>query len=438
MVVVYHASFYERADLAGAGFMAGLTYKLISYMWIGVPIFFAISGYCITASSDSARRKPRAVQQYFSRRFRRIFPPYWILLTISIVVVAGMSIAGWPAMFSDGNHPIPHPATLSLSQWIGNIGLMEQWRFHLFGDSSLTFLGHVWSLCYEEQFYAVCGLLIFLMPRWFFQGAACVTLLVVSLTFIHIFTKFPTSGFFFDGRWLLFAAGILAYYRLNYACQRYQRLIDIFLGISIVLSILLYGKSPARYQGFAIELIVASSFTLAISLIHRWDDRIAASKLVRPITFCGVMCYSLYLVHWPITKLISHALFLAGIRGPWSTLAVTIPLSLGVSILSARLFHMLVEKRFLNPKNAALGNQINVTAVAAGILVSSNNSLIQHNAIERQRPTRFASLVHQAERLFSIIRRPRQVVSLTVRLTHSRTTTRSDKDSKLSEFWSRP
>src|SRR6266571_8747304 len=72
MVVVYHASFYAQANLAGTDFVAGLTYKLISYMWIGVPIFFAISGYCITASSDSARRKPRAVQQYFWRRFRRI------------------------------------------------------------------------------------------------------------------------------------------------------------------------------------------------------------------------------------------------------------------------------------------------------------------------------------------------------------------------------
>jgi peptidoglycan/LPS O-acetylase OafA/YrhL len=436
MVVVYHASFYARTDLAGTDFVAGLTYKLISYMWIGVPIFFAISGYCITASSDSARRKPRAVQQYFWRRFRRIFPPYWILLTISIVVVAFMSIAGWPAMFSDANHPIPHPATLSLSQWTGNIALMEQWRFHLFGDGSLNFLGPAWSLCYEEQFYAVCGLIIFLMPRRFFQGAACVTLLVVSLTFIHVFIKFPTSGFFFDGRWLLFAAGILAYYRLNYACQRYQRLIDIFLCISIVLSILLYVKSPAKNQGFAIELIVASSFALTISLIHKWDERIAASKLLRPITFCGVMCYSLYLVHWPITKLMSHAFFFAGIRGPWPNLAVTIPLSLAVSILSARLFHMLVEKRFLNPKNAAIGNQINVTVAAAGILASSKNGVIQQNTVQGQRPARFVSLVHRAERLFSIIRRPRQVVSLAVRLTHSRTTTRSNKDGKLSEFCS--
>jgi peptidoglycan/LPS O-acetylase OafA/YrhL len=341
-------------------------------------------------------------------------------------------------MFSDDNHPIPHPVTLSLSQWIGNIALMEQWRFHFFGDGSLNFLGPAWSLCYEEQFYAVCGLIIFLMPRWFFQGVASVTLLVLGLTFIHVIIKFPTSGFFFDGRWLLFAAGILVYYRVNYASQRYQHLIDIFLGITIVLSILLYVKSPARNQDLAIEFVVASSFALTISLIHKWDDRIAVSKLLRPIKFCGVMCYSLYLVHWPVTKLLSHTLFFAGIRGPWPTLAVTIPLSLGVSILAARLFHKLVEKRFLNPKNADIGNQINVTVRAAGILASSKNGVIQHNTIQGQRPARIASLVRGEGKLFSMIRPPRQLRPRAVRLTHSQTTIRSTKDRKLSAFrsWS--
>ena len=55
-------------------------------MWAGVPIFFVISGYCISATADSARRKGLPARTYFWRRFRRIFPPYWIFLMAAVTV----------------------------------------------------------------------------------------------------------------------------------------------------------------------------------------------------------------------------------------------------------------------------------------------------------------------------------------------------------------
>jgi peptidoglycan/LPS O-acetylase OafA/YrhL len=60
------------------------------------------------------------------------------------------------------------------------------------------------------------------------------------------------------------------------------------------------------------------------------------------------MCYSLYLVHWPITKLISHWLFELGVTTVWDTLAITIPVGVAASVCVAWVFHVLVERRFLN------------------------------------------------------------------------------------------
>lgn len=349
MVVVYHASFYADSG-SGAGLLnmsARAIFALTSYGLMGVPIFFVISGYCISASCDSTRRKPRAVRRYFWRRFRRIFPPFWIFAAITIVVVAAAVGTGHGTLFTDTNHPIPNPASLSLSQWVGNITLTEQWRYHVLGSSnSRQFLGHAWSLCYEEQFYAVCGLIIFIMPRRFFQGAIAVSLLVLGLTLVHMKVKFETTGFFFDGRWLLFALGILVYYQVNYAARIYARAIDAFLFVWAGVSCALYLGSP---------LMVASLFALAIALLNRWDAQIIGSKLLRPLSFCGVMCYSLYLVHWPVTKLISHLFYLGGIRGPWSTILVTIPVSGAMSILVAWVFHHTVERRFLNTSPTSAG-----------------------------------------------------------------------------------
>src|SRR5262245_33018994 len=62
------------------------------FSWIcanGVPIFFVISGYCISATADATWRKPRPSANYFKRRFRRIYPPYWAVIG-TLVICGGL------------------------------------------------------------------------------------------------------------------------------------------------------------------------------------------------------------------------------------------------------------------------------------------------------------------------------------------------------------
>ena len=356
LVVVYHSTFYAatpallaRVTSAGGTFadwlMAGCT-----WLWVGVPLFFVISGYCISATADSTRRKAVPVRLYFWRRLRRIFPPYWIFLAISVAAVALVETYVRPGLFADNVHAFPHPSSLSPLQWLGTISLTEIWRHHLVGPEMRLFLQHAWTLCYEEQFYAVVGVILLISPKRFFLLAAAVTAAVFALEvfparFVPWLGAFrrQSVGFFFDGYWLYFAAGIGVYYSINYARR---------LGQYTLAAVLLLGVAWGLRTSIE-SRTVSFAFALLLLALHRWDKPLATSAWTLPISWCGTMCYSLYLVHLPVCKAISHGLVLAGIESPAETALITIPLCLAASLLAAWPFHVLVERRFLNTPPAS-------------------------------------------------------------------------------------
>lgn len=328
-------------------------------MWIGVPIFFVISGYCISASADSTRRLGRPISEYFLRRFRRIFPPYWICVAVSCVLVAcGNFLA--PNLFTDISLPWKIPAL----HWIGNLTLTETWLGQVFNYPfawSNLFICPAWTLCYEEQFYAVVGILIWLAGPRYYAAIAAVTAAVLWRSVASPASY--NSGFFFDGRWLSFAAGVAVYYDLQHA----KRLQSWLLRGLLVAGIAWSCHDPAILKApSSIELDRLCVFTFALLLIvlHRWDARLHHARLLRPITLCGTMCYSIYLMHWVVVRPISHGLGLLGLSTVAETLLVVVPLSLATCVGVGALFHVLVERRFLNSPLPATGGPLR-TGVAA-------------------------------------------------------------------------
>ena len=84
-LVVFHATMqlvHQGISFEGTGWeRAGAAITAVAARtWIGVPIFFVISGYCIMATIDSRRRKSTSIPDYIHRRVRRIYPPYLIAL----------------------------------------------------------------------------------------------------------------------------------------------------------------------------------------------------------------------------------------------------------------------------------------------------------------------------------------------------------------------
>jgi peptidoglycan/LPS O-acetylase OafA/YrhL len=337
LVIVFHSTYYAES---------GPVIRFTRWLWIGVPFFFVISGYCIAATCDAERRRGRGVWGYFRRRFRRIFPPFWIFLATTAIVVYATERWFWPGLFSDHHHPIPNPATLNLWNWAGLATLTETWRHNVFGPPGGSFPGHEWTLCYEEQFYAVCGLLLILCPGRFFRGAMIVTALTAIARLAARRNGWEISGFFFDGRWLLFALGILTYHHNNYAkvFGRTAAVLALMIGMAISAANprnVLHGNSAEYTSGFA--------FALTLVFTRPWDEAIASSPITAPLSWCGRICYSLYLVHWPVCKAASHALYQLGLRDQWPTVLITVPTCIIASVTIGYVFHRAVERRFLNP-----------------------------------------------------------------------------------------
>jgi peptidoglycan/LPS O-acetylase OafA/YrhL len=263
----------------------------------------------------------------------------------------------FPGLFTAGRNPFPAPGSLSWSQWLGNATLTETWRWHLGGSGLELFLTPAWTLCYEEQFYVVMGLLMLLGRRGLFFGAlviCAVSLLVVRTSIGKAWTVW---GFFFDGHWLAFAAGILVYQQVNYAKGLRSRwpVLLLLLGMAYYLRALRGQQFTIAPNNLYQALAAAFAFALVLLILRPWDERIARTPLLRPLMWCGRMCYSLYLVHWPVCKAVSHATYEAvGWRADWQILWLNVPLCMVCCLPAGAAFYLLVERHFLNAPSGRL------------------------------------------------------------------------------------
>jgi len=362
LVVILHST---HANWVREGSQIDATaHSILSSFWCGVPMFFVISGYCIAAAVDSARRQGAHGSVFFLRRFRRIYPPYWIFLAVSIPIAALLWSPGQTGILVGDYNPL----SLNGWQWLGTLTLTETWRHHLVGNSDWhIYWSHAWTLCYEEQFYCICGVILLLCPRRFFLAAALVTAAVcctAPLIFLRgaLDTQGFPRGFFFDGNWLLFAAGLLLYYQNNYATPAVSHgITGVFAVVAVLLGLfrLVLIQRLVEDHGeimYATHYAAGGGFVLLLSLLRRWDDALADSRWTQPLTICGRMCYSLYLVHLPITLVASRWLCAKGVTGWWATIGVTVPVAVGLSLAVGWIFHLGVERYFLNPP-VTIGNK---------------------------------------------------------------------------------
>ncbi len=347
MVLLNHATFTVpgSAIYESLGATAQMWSQIAARLWCGVPIFFVISGYCIAATADSQRRRGRPAMEYFIRRFRRIFPPYWVVLIGTVVTFTAVDVLLWPRSMT-GTGEFLRPWWYSASQWFGNVTLTELWRSHAFGTSKAMILGHAWTLCYEEQFYIVVGVLLLAAPHRFFGGLVLVTGGVLAARLLN-YGGHSAEGFFWDGAWLLFFPGVVAYYVLNYRERlRYPSVVILFAlaaWCARTPSVLL-----AMSKNEAQELFVAALFAATILLLRDRDQQLVGSARLRPLLQCGLMCYSLYLVHLPIAILMRGSLSAAQAPGWLWNPALTVPVCSAICIFVASVFHQRVERRFMN------------------------------------------------------------------------------------------
>lgn len=341
MVVVHHAGYALHWNDGNESLLRWWIVYAVNRLNLGVPLFFVISGYCIFASVDAVRRKGGTPWTFLGRRIWRIYPPYWSAVLFFIAVVAGLDALGVYSLHY-GNHAVPldSPRVLAWPCWLGNITLTETWRPHVWGPPRDVYTGIAWSLCFEEQFYFLCFLVLLLTPK-----RVCGALLAITAATLAVrvgaweLGKLGALRGTFPLLWHQFAIGLAVYYRLNVApTVRARRAID--LGLAAALGVGLIGLER--------ETVAAAAFGLALIGLKRWDGWADDLAWLEPLRACGRRCYSIYLAHLPVVVVGNLGLYQLGMTGFWARALVMVPLVSAASVVASWGFFALVETHFLN------------------------------------------------------------------------------------------
>jgi peptidoglycan/LPS O-acetylase OafA/YrhL len=157
-----------------------------------------------------------------------------------------------------------------------------------------------------------------------------------------------SEGFFWDGHWVMFAAGILVYHSLNYRQPSRGKTIAVFgAGMAYGAAERLFGADDFQ-KHLGEYLCVACAFAIALLYLRKWDEPVARHWTLAPLRWLGQRSYSIYLTHYLLVVVVSSLLAYGGLRSEWQVATVVVPVCLLLSLPAAVLFYELVERRFIN------------------------------------------------------------------------------------------
>lgn len=311
--------------------------------FVGVDVFFVISGYLITRNILSDLRAGRfSLGQFYVRRTRRIFPA--LIFTVIITYLAG---ALWcsPLMFLD----LAKEATHALL-WISNIQYWRESHQYFAPASDELALLHCWSLSVEEQFYLIWPGFIILAGKSGRPFTAIAMASVTSFLASIVAARSDPLAVFFLMPYRIFEFGCGA---MVLALERKSRLpggVAEFLSaagiLAVVASAVLF-RSDMPYLGVAALLPCVGS----AAVIWATGRTMASRLITNPAMIAvGAISYSLYLSHWPII------FFGRFIFGDKANDPAGISIMLATTFVVATAMYLFVERRFIQPSEFRSAN----------------------------------------------------------------------------------
>jgi len=279
---------------------------LISGGYIGVDVFFAISGFLITGhlvrEVEGSGRV--SLSGFWARRARRILPAaLLVLLFCAVATFLIVPLNLWDQFFSE-----IQASTLYVENWY----LAHQAVDYLGADNRPSPVQHYWSLSVEEQFYIVWPLLILIAMTVVRKGSAllrrrAIILMLALLTAASLAYSIwdtannPASAFFVTPTrvWEFGAGGLLAIFAISTARPQLRAAVS-WIGVAMILGAAFAYTPETRFPGTAAILPIAGTLAViwAGSPALRWAP--TGWMSLRPAQWLGDVSYSVYLWHWPL------------------------------------------------------------------------------------------------------------------------------------------
>lgn len=341
--------------------------------FVGVDIFFVISGYLITGILVCEHQATGRISllRFYANRLRRLLPALATMLIVSAFLI-------W-RLLPVTQHPAQSQAGAMAGLWLSNLFFAFADANYFAAESTSNAYLHTWSLGVEEQFYLVWPLLILLAtpltsghPRrlaWFWLMIAALSL----LTCLWLVQSRPVLAFYLmPTRAWQFAAGALAWLmsqQLRPSLAQAKR--ASCLGLALLASSLLVIDANTLYP--SAWALLPTAACMALLWAGSADRQPPAHLLLcsSPAQTIGRLSYALYLWHWPVLVIGQQVLPIQGHLGYTS-------LAFGLSLLAAVATHYLVENpiRFGHPAQWRPAWQI---GAALGLMVLLNSQLLRWN-----------------------------------------------------------
>ncbi|MFI5202148.1 MAG: acyltransferase family protein, partial [Candidatus Kapaibacterium sp.] len=327
MIVAHHSALsYSMTNAFDKAYL-----RATSPLWIGVDLFFVLSGFLITNILLDTRRSSNYFRAFYGRRFVRIFPLYYSYLIAFFILLPALGITLSPDVIR-----------MQAWEWTYTANIYN--GFHIFQDANIE---HFWTLAIEEQFYLLWPLIIFYTSeKHLKRGVIAVFLFLpplrwacfeagLSQAFIYNFTVTHSDGLILGGLIsIVFREGMVDKLTSD-ANQSKIRVLDrIVVGMFLVISVGYYfvlgnhqfvfnmSTWPLSGQCIGITLIslpMAYLVLRAVSPIPNLLQRAVSMKYLRSI---GKYSYALYVLHAPICHWVGTSFptpsFLENSPGTWS------------------------------------------------------------------------------------------------------------------------
>lgn len=301
--------------------------------FIGVDVFFVISGYLITGVIwREIVQKEFALLVFYERRARRILPALFAM-------IAATMVAGWFLLTVAPLQSLAN-STFTTVFSISNVYFWRQTGYFA-GASELFPLLHTWSLGVEEQFYIFVPLLLLAVARFGRYAMIATLALIVVVSFslcVWASYRYPSPNFFLipTRAWELGIGGLLAVVKLPLPRAAVRHCVGV-VGVSMILAAVFLFDKNTVFPG--LSALLPCFGTVLLIWVGMSQPRVADAPsqglvtqflATRPMVSIGLISYSLYLWHWPVFVYLRHLTARTDLEWQWSFFGILLSTVLAV------------------------------------------------------------------------------------------------------------
>jgi len=304
-----HSKFY-RPDIDGLRAIAVIAViffhsHLIGFGggYVGVDIFFVISGYLITSIILRQLEADNfSLVNFYVRRIRRILPA---IIFVSLVCIPIAWVVLTPRDMKDFAQSIAAVSTFS-----SNILF---WKETGYFDQAVGLkpLLHTWSLAVEEQFYALYPLMLIILSFFnrYIKIFSLFIIFILSFSFsVYLQTRDPSGAFYliFSRAWELLAGSFVAFYFVTHHHSKYPLLNQTLSGFGLMLIFFSIIKFDQYSSQSTYAMIIPVLGTSLVILFADKDTLVSRALSSNVLVSLGLLSYSAYLWHHPILSFFQY------------------------------------------------------------------------------------------------------------------------------------